>query len=142
GAEGAEGALFELGLRAGPAFTLPGVLLDRLVTNLVDNALEHGAAPVRIDTAREGGDWVLSVRDHGPGIPEDKIAAAMKPFVRLDAARGGEGHCGLGLAIVSRLTRDRGGRCDVTNHPGGGLLVRVALPAGTPAARGGGSSGP
>ncbi len=141
-AEAAEGALFELGLRAGPAFTLPGVLLDRLVTNLVDNALEHGAAPVRIDTAREGGDWVLSVRDHGPGIPEDKIAAAMKPFVRLDAARGGEGHCGLGLAIVSRLTRDRGGRCDVTNHPGGGLLVRVALPAGTPAARVGGSSGP
>ncbi len=52
----------------------------------------------------------------------------MKPFVRLDAARGGEGHCGLGLAIVTRLALDRGGRCDVHNHADGGLRVRIALP--------------
>lgn len=127
-AEEGDGPLFELDLRAGPDFALPRVLLDRLVTNLVDNALEHGAAPVRIGTARNDGEWILTVRDHGPGIPEDRIAAAMKPFVRLDAARGGEGHCGLGLAIVSRLVRDRGGRCDVSNHREGGLQVRIALP--------------
>lgn len=127
-AEDGDGPLFQLDLRAGPAFMLPRVLLDRLVTNLVDNALEHGAAPVAIGTAREDGAWILTVRDHGPGIPEDRIAAAMKPFVRLDAARGGEGHCGLGLAIVSRLVRDRGGHCDVSNHPTGGLQVRIALP--------------
>ena len=53
----------------------------------------------------------------------------MKPFVRLDAARGGEGHCGLGLAIVARLAHDRGGRCEVYNHPDGGLCVRIALPS-------------
>ncbi|RDV00958.1 HAMP domain-containing protein [Trinickia dinghuensis] len=127
-ADDGEGPLFELDLQAGPAFMLPRVLLDRLVTNLVENALEHGAAPVRIGTARKDGDWLLTVRDHGPGIPEGRIAAAMKPFVRLDAARGGEGHCGLGLAIVSRLVRDRGGRCEVSNHPEGGLQVSVALP--------------
>ncbi|WP_242538960.1 ATP-binding protein [Trinickia acidisoli] len=125
---GGDGPLFELDLHAGPSFTLPRVLLDRLMTNLVDNALEHGAAPIRIHTAREDGEWVLTVRDHGTGIPEDRIAAAMKPFVRLDAARGGEGHCGLGLAIVSRLVRDHGGRCDVSNHPEGGLQVKIALP--------------
>ncbi len=66
---------------------------------------------------------------HGPGIPEDRIAAAMKPFVRLDAARGGEGHSGLGLAIVVRLAHHRGGQCVVANHPEGGLHVRIALPA-------------
>jgi len=121
-------ALFTLNLHAGPAFTLPRTLLDRLATNIVDNALEHGAPPVEIDTARDGEHWIISVRDHGCGIPEDRIAAAMKPFVRLDAARGGEGHCGLGLAIVSRLAHDRGGRCDVGNHPDGGLCVRIALP--------------
>lgn len=127
-----EAPLFSLDLRAGPQFTLPRTLLDRLVTNLVDNALEHGAPPVDITTVRDNGHWVVSVRDHGMGIPDDRIAAAMKPFVRLDAARGGEGHCGLGLAIVARLAHDRGGRCDVFNHPEGGLCVRIAVPVGHP----------
>jgi two-component system, OmpR family, osmolarity sensor histidine kinase EnvZ len=126
----AEAPLFSLDLRAGPQFALPRTLLDRLVTNLVDNALEHGAPPVEIATARDDRHLVVSVRDHGPGIPDERIAAAMKPFVRLDAARGGEGHCGLGLAIVARLAHDRGGRCEVSNHPDGGLCVRIALPVG------------
>jgi two-component system, OmpR family, osmolarity sensor histidine kinase EnvZ len=124
----AEPPLFRLDLRAGPQFKLPRTLLDRLMTNLVDNALEHGAPPVEIETGRDERHWFISVRDHGSGIPDDRIAAAMKPFVRLDAARGGEGHCGLGLAIVTRLALDRGGRCDVHNHPDGGLRVRIALP--------------
>lgn len=123
-----EAPLFTLDLRAGPSFKLPRTLLDRLVTNLVDNALEHGSAPVDIATGRDERHWVIGVRDHGPGIPDDRIAAAMKPFVRLDAARGGEGHCGLGLAIVARLAHDRGGRCQVRNHALGGLEVRIELP--------------
>ncbi|WP_027800401.1 ATP-binding protein [Paraburkholderia dilworthii] len=129
GASSTEDApLFALDLRAGPSFTLPRTLLDRLVTNLVDNALEHGAPPVDIATARNDGHWVIRVRDHGAGIPDERIAAAMKPFVRLDAARGGEGHCGLGLAIVARLAHDRGGRCEVRNHAQGGLEVCIELP--------------
>ncbi|HEX7910337.1 MAG TPA: ATP-binding protein, partial [Paraburkholderia sp.] len=120
--------LFALDLRAGASFRLPRTLLDRLVTNLVDNALEHGTPPVDIATARDDEHWVISVRDHGAGIPDDRIAAAMKPFVRLDTARGGEGHCGLGLAIVARLAHDRGGRCQVRNHAQGGLEVRIELP--------------
>jgi len=131
---GGEARLFALDLRAGPSFTLPRTLLDRLATNLVDNALEHGAPPVDIRTARSDGHWVISVRDHGAGIPDDRIAAAMKPFVRLDAARGGEGHCGLGLAIVARLAHDRGGRCHVRNHAEGGLEVCIELPVGVVAA--------
>jgi len=123
-----ETPLFRLDLRAGPSFTLPRTLLDRLVTNLVENALEHGAPPVEISTARRDGRWLISVRDHGGGIPDDRIAAAMKPFVRLDAARGGEGHCGLGLAIVARLAHDRGGSCHVGNHAKGGLEVCIELP--------------
>jgi two-component system osmolarity sensor histidine kinase EnvZ len=123
-----ETPLFTLDLRAGPHFALPRTLLDRLVTNLVDNALEHGAPPVDIATSQGDRHWVICVRDHGPGIPDDRIAAAMKPFVRLDAARGGEGHCGLGLAIVARLAHDRGGQCHVSNHANGGLQVRIELP--------------
>jgi two-component system, OmpR family, osmolarity sensor histidine kinase EnvZ len=121
--------LFRLDLRAGPAFRMPRTLLDRLVSNLVDNALEHGVPPVEISTRREGQHWWIEVRDHGEGIPAERVAAAIKPFVRLDEARGGEGHCGLGLAIVTRLTRNQGGRCEVSNHPEGGLRVRIVLPA-------------
>ncbi|WP_025601838.1 ATP-binding protein [Burkholderia sp. WSM2230] len=126
--------LFRLDLRAGPSFKLPRTLLDRLVTNLVENALEHGAPPVEISTARNDGCWIIGVRDHGGGIPDDRIAAAMKPFVRLDAARGGEGHCGLGLAIVARLAHDRGGRCHVRNHAEGGLEVCIELPVASASA--------
>ncbi|OLL29573.1 two-component sensor histidine kinase [Burkholderia sp. SRS-W-2-2016] len=126
-----EAPLFALDLRAGASFKLPRTLLDRLVTNLVDNALEHGMPPVEIATARTDRHWTISVRDHGAGIPDDRIAAAMKPFVRLDAARGGEGHCGLGLAIVARLAHDRGGRCHVRNHASGGLDVQIELPLAT-----------
>ncbi|POR52295.1 two-component system osmolarity sensor histidine kinase EnvZ [Paraburkholderia eburnea] len=123
-----EDVLFRLDLRAGPAFHMPRTLLDRLISNLVDNALEHGVPPVEIATRREGAQWIIDVRDHGPGIPADRVAAAIKPFVRLDEARGGEGHCGLGLAIITRLVRNQGGQCELSNHPEGGLRVRIALP--------------
>ncbi|TKC86222.1 HAMP domain-containing protein [Trinickia terrae] len=128
GEDAEDAPLFELSLTAGPAFLLPRTLIDRLVTNLVDNALEHGMPPVQISTSRTDSDWIISVRDHGDGIAEDKVALAMKPFVRLDSARGGEGHCGLGLAIVARLAHDHGGRCDVSNADDGGLHVRIVLP--------------
>jgi two-component system osmolarity sensor histidine kinase EnvZ len=114
--------------KAGPLFTLDRTVLDRLITNLVDNALEHGAPPIDISTSRDERNWIISVRDHGAGIPEDRMAAAMKPFVRLGDAYAGKGHYGLGLAIVARLAHDSGGRCDVHNHPDGGLCVRILLP--------------
>jgi two-component system osmolarity sensor histidine kinase EnvZ len=133
-----EAQLFRLELRAGPEFALPRMVLDRLMTNLVDNALEHGAPPVDIATYCEGeGEerhWIIDVRDRGPGIPDDRMAAAMKPFVRLDPARGSAGHCGLGLAIVERLARENGGRCELANDTDGGLRVRITLPMVLPMA--------
>jgi two-component system, OmpR family, osmolarity sensor histidine kinase EnvZ len=127
-----EAQLFRLELRAGPAFALPHTVLDRLMTNLVDNALEHGEPPVDIATYCEDRRWIIEVRDRGPGIPEDRMAAAMKPFVRLDPARGSAGHCGLGLAIAERLAREQGGRCMLANDPDGGLRVRITLPVALP----------
>ena len=120
--------LFALSLEAGDAFSLPRTFIDRLMTNLVDNALEHGEPPVEIRTARQGGEWMIEVRDHGPGIPDERIDDALRPFVRLDPARSGNGHCGLGLTIVERLARDSGGRCEIGNAEGGGLVVRIAIP--------------
>ncbi|RQH02959.1 ATP-binding protein [Paraburkholderia dinghuensis] len=127
--ESGTGPLFVLDLRAGSQFKLPQVVLDRLVTNLVENALDYGAPPVEITTSIDNGSCVIRVRDHGEGIEPDRIAAAMRPFVRLNPARGGVGHCGLGLSIVARLARDNGGECLVENHPDGGLLVQLVFPA-------------
>lgn len=126
--EADDAPLFALDLAAGHAFRVSRTSLDRLVTNLVDNALEHGAPPVDISTAREGDNWVITVRDYGDGIPPDRLDDARKPFVRLDPARAGDGHCGLGLAIVSRLARELGGTCEFANAPTGGLIVRIVIP--------------
>ncbi|MCU1314768.1 MAG: hypothetical protein JWN63_90 [Candidatus Acidoferrum typicum] len=126
--DSADAPLVSVDPKAGPLFTLQRTALDRLVTNLVDNALEHGAPPIEIATSRDERNWIISVRDHGAGIPEDRMAAAMKPFVRLGGAYAHNGHYGLGLAIVARLAHERGGRCDVHNHVNGGLCVRIALP--------------
>ena len=129
--------LFRLYLAAGDGFHLPRTSLDRLVTNLVDNALEHGAPPVDISTARRGGEWVIAVRDYGDGIPPERLDDARKPFVRLDPARAGDGHCGLGLAIVGRLAAELGGRCNIRNAPERGLIVRIAIPVADHARAGG-----
>ncbi|WP_375542397.1 ATP-binding protein [Caballeronia sp. CLC5] len=126
--EDGDAPLFALSLEAGDAFRLPRTFIDRLMTNLVDNALEHGEPPVDIRTAREGGEWRIEVRDHGPGIPDERLGDALRPFVRLDPARSGNGHCGLGLAIVERLARERRGRCEIGNAEGGGLVVRIVIP--------------
>jgi len=56
----------------------------------------------------------------------------MRPFARLDPARSGDGHCGLGLAIVERLARKRHGHCEISNGVGGGLSVRIILPVVMP----------
>ncbi|WP_281718278.1 ATP-binding protein [Pandoraea apista] len=124
----ADASLFVCHLRAGPGFTLPRTLLDRVMSNLVDNALEHGEAPVRLATWCEGAEGYIEVSDCGAGIPDDQVALAMRPFVRLDASRGGEGHCGLGLSLVGRLVEGLGGTVRLDKAQGGGLRVTLRLP--------------
>ncbi|MGI4860080.1 MAG: ATP-binding protein, partial [Janthinobacterium lividum] len=126
--EGSETPLFIHALEAGARFELPRTVLDRLATNLVDNALEHGEPPVEIRTYWRGDEAVMEIRDHGPGIPDALIEEASKPFARLDSARSGDGHCGLGLAIVARLARKTQGHCEISNALGGGLSVRIVVP--------------
>ncbi len=85
--------------------------LLRAIDNLVGNAFAHGGAPVSISGVSSGpaGPYRIVIRDHGPGIPEARRAEALKPFTRLDAARGASGHCGLGLAVAQSVARLHGG---------------------------------
>jgi len=94
-----------------------------VVSNLLNNAYAYGAPPVVIDSERGADGFSLTVRDHGKGISDQDLTQASRPFVRLDPARGGNGHSGLGLAIVERLVRRAGGELAISNGESGGLAV-------------------
>ncbi len=90
--------------------------LSRAVTNLVDNALAYGKPPLRISLSAPAGvpdGFLITVADCGNGIPGALWCKALEPFQRLDPARGGSGHCGLGLAIAREVALSHGGalRC-------------------------------
>lgn len=105
--------------------------LQRIVGNLVDNALKFaGAAEVSAQTATQDGAMVLhiAVRDRGPGVPADQLARITEPFVRLEASRNADtGGSGLGLAIAQRLAQALGGRLTLRNRDGGGLEAMLTL---------------
>jgi two-component system, OmpR family, osmolarity sensor histidine kinase EnvZ len=107
------------------------VALQRVLSNLVDNAARYGAGhPVDV-TLECGPAAVIRVMDRGPGIPTDQREAVFQPFHRLDTSRSAQtGGSGLGLAIVRQLAKANG--WSVTLHPrdGGGTEARVVLPAG------------
>jgi two-component system, OmpR family, osmolarity sensor histidine kinase EnvZ len=123
-----ESASIQMRLAAGADFRLPAATLERVVSNLLDNAHAYGAPPVVIETALGPDGYMLTVRDHGLGIAAQDLTRASRPFVRLDPARGGNGHSGLGLAIVERLVRRAGGELQIGNGEGGGLAVRMTFP--------------
>lgn len=99
----------------------------RALSNLVENALRHGRAPVRLRISDEGPALAVEVADSGAGIAEADRARAVAPFVQLDAARGGAG-AGLGLAIAQRFAEAGRGRLELGTAPEGGLLARLLLP--------------
>ena len=101
----------------------------RLVNNLVDNALRHGAPPVDVSTRIEKEAFVLEVADRGLGIAPDQVERVKRPFTRGDPARSGAAGAGLGLAIVERIARLHGGSLDLAPREGGGTIARVTFPA-------------
>jgi two-component system osmolarity sensor histidine kinase EnvZ len=110
-----------------PDLALRPLAMERLVGNLLENAVRHGGGDVTIRTHTAGTEVVLSVLDRGPGIPPGEAARMLKPFTRLDVARGTPG-AGLGLAIVDRIARLHCGRVELLPRAGGGTEARIALP--------------
>lgn len=117
-------------LRAGaPApQALRAQAFQRLLANLIDNALHHGTGTVEVVTARDGTINCIEVLDRGPGIPSEDAARMLQPFTRMNSARSTSG-TGLGLAIVDRIARLHGGQVQLLPREGGGLRARVELPA-------------
>lgn len=102
--------------------------LEQALSNLVENALRHGAGAVRLSARGDRDAVELHVVDGGPGMPEAFIEGAFERFARADPARG-RGGTGLGLAIVRAIARAHGGDAHVANLPGGGLDAWLTIPA-------------
>jgi signal transduction histidine kinase len=104
-------------------------LIERLVTNLLDNAIHHNTSAGWLRVATEDGDRAtLTVTNSGPLIPLADLGRLKQPFQRLaaDRANGGDGR-GLGLSIVTAIVTAHGGTLNLDARPEGGLRARVEL---------------
>ncbi|HMM95038.1 ATP-binding protein [Phycicoccus sp.] len=121
--------LWDLGPDA-RSVTADSGLLDRVLGNVVENALRHQQPPwrVRVSTSRLGDRVQIRVCDTGPGVPESERERIFLPFQRHGDAPAGDG-VGLGLAVARGLAEAMGGSVSAEDTPGGGLTVVVELPA-------------
>jgi len=104
-------------------------LLTRLVRNLMQNALRHGAPPVEAHVGIEKGAAVLRVRDHGPGIPTGAGERVFEPFYRPEGRSETAGGWGLGLALVRQIASHHGASVRHEAAAGGGACFVVTFPA-------------
>lgn len=104
------------------------VEIEQVLTNLVENALRHGAGEVRVSLRFDREDAFVEVADNGPGIPPESMADLFTPFHRLtDSRTAGEG-AGLGLAVAKGFVTAHAGRIWAENRPGGGAAFGFTLP--------------
>jgi signal transduction histidine kinase len=104
-------------------------LLDRVVDNLVGNAIKYTDAgdEIEVTVHCSGREVLLAVRDHGPGIPENAQAHVFDRFYRVPGA--GEAGAGLGLALVKEIVIWHGGCITIDSEIGAGSVFTVSLPA-------------
>ena len=104
------------------------VLIERIVCNLVINAILHGGGEnVVVDVDEVGEDAVVRVIDHGPGISHQQRSVVMRPFQRQGDVASGRG-VGLGLAIADGFAESLGGRLEIDDTPSGGCTMVLTIP--------------
>lgn len=104
-------------------------LLARAVENPLRNALKYAREFIKVDWYREGLEWVMTIRDDGPGVPDEQQALLFQPFFRVDDARNAKtGGTGLGLAIASEAIQRHGGTIAASNNHPTGLTITIRLP--------------
>ncbi|MEV5733895.1 HAMP domain-containing sensor histidine kinase [Streptomyces sp. NPDC052292] len=99
--------------------------LERAVVNVLDNAVKFSPEGGTVEVGLAKG--VLTVRDHGPGIPADELPHVFDRFWRSPSARALPGS-GLGLSIVARTVQQAGGEVSLTRAEGGGTTATIRLP--------------
>ncbi len=105
--------------------------LRQVFSNLFDNAAKHGGSGKRIDTSvcAEDDNVVITIRDYGPGVPEEELPHIKYKFYKGSSKARGSG---IGLAVCDEIITRHGGTLDIANAEGGGCAVTIRLPkAGT-----------
>lgn len=121
------GHLFEIDVQPGITVRGDRRLLIQLVSNLLDNALQHTPAGtrIRLSASRNEREIRLAVSDDGPGVPAQAQARLFERFSRADASRSSTGH-GLGLALVAAIAAAHHGKASLATGPG--FEIEVTLP--------------
>ncbi|MCA7024083.1 MULTISPECIES: ATP-binding protein [Stenotrophomonas] len=126
-AEAGHRVVFEQG--CGAVLPLRPLAMQRLFSNLVDNAVKYGHS-AHIRAQAWDGQVEVRIRDHGPGLAADELEAVFTPFLRLETSRSRDtGGAGLGLTIARTLAEKNGATLVLRNHPDGGLEAVVRWPA-------------
>ena len=104
--------------------------MRQVFSNLLDNAAKHGGSGKRIDTAifPEGDQVVITVRDYGPGIPEEELPHVKYKFYKGSSKARGSG---IGLAVCDEIVGRHNGTLEIGNAEGGGCIVTIRLPVST-----------
>lgn len=124
--------VIEADLSAAPAVG-DRILVERLVANLVDNAVRYNMIGgwVQVETGTADGQSYLSVTNTGPVVPDSKVTSLFEPFTRLDQrVTDGQG-VGLGLSIVASVVTAHHGHLEAHALPNGGLKIAVRFPTPT-----------
>jgi two-component system sensor histidine kinase MtrB len=110
--------------------TCDGARMQRVVTNLVSNALKYSAegSPIRVALQADQDQATLSVSDRGIGIAREEVRTIFDPFRRSESSRRAASGVGLGLFVAQRIVRAHGGRMEVESTPGLGSTFRIVLP--------------
>ena len=104
-------------------------LLERVLANLIDNALRYAPdSPVRVNAGQVGDRVLIAVIDEGPGIPRGAEEQLFEPFQRLGDHDNSIG-VGLGLSVAHGFVEAMGGTISANDTPGGGLTVEIDLAA-------------
>jgi signal transduction histidine kinase len=111
-------------------------LIERVIDNLIGNALKYTDGAVTVRVERRGNDAMLEVEDRGPGISETERGKIFARFVRGTTAAGTNG-LGLGLSLVSEIAKWHGGAASLDGVQGGGSRFRITLPVAASAAKAG-----
>ena len=113
-----------------PPVAVDYLLLDQVVTNLVENALRYTPAqsPITIAASATATRMLISVADRGPGIPVEDIERIFDKFYRVQGRTSHTTGSGLGLAVCRGLIEAHGGHIWAKNRPSGGAIFHITLP--------------
>ena len=112
--------------------------LRRVINNIIENARRYGKTEgseiteidicCKVRLRGQGKRAIIELQDHGAGVPDELVEQLLKPFTRLDTARGQANGAGLGLAIVQRVVTRHNAELQVGRRDGGGLRIAISMP--------------